>query len=65
MPLDLLAGQFRDTKQRIDVMTAQIKTDAEVDETARLFQTMLGIGPMTASVLAATLPDVWSRPVCP
>ncbi|MFJ1293991.1 IS110 family transposase, partial [Paracoccus yeei] len=31
MPLDLLAGQFRDTKQRIDVMTAQIKADAEVD----------------------------------
>jgi transposase len=60
MPLDLLAGQFRDTKQRIDVMTAQIKADAEVDETARLLQTMPGIGPMTASVLAATLPDVSS-----
>lgn len=58
MPLDLLAGQFRDTKQRIDVMTAQIKADAEVDETARRLQTMPGIGPITASVLAATLPDV-------
>ena len=60
MPLDLLAGQFRDTKQRIDVMTAQIKADAEVDETARRLQTMPGIGPITASVLAATLPDVSS-----
>lgn len=60
MPLDLLAGQFRDTKQRIDVMTAQIKSDAEVDETARRLQTMPGIGPITASVLAATLPDVSS-----
>lgn len=60
MPLDLLAGQFRDTKQRIDVMTAQIKADAEVDETARRLQTMPGIGPITASVLAATLPNVSS-----
>lgn len=60
MPLDLFAGQFRDTKQRIDVMTAQIKADAEVDETARRLQTMPGIGPITASVLAATLPDVSS-----
>ena len=60
MPLDLLAGQFRDTKQRIDVMTAQIKADAEVDETARRLQTMPGIGPITASVLAATLPEVSS-----
>lgn len=60
MPLDLLAGQFHDTKQRIDVMTAQIKADAEVDETARRLQTMPGIGPITASVLAATLPDVSS-----
>jgi len=60
MPLDLLAGQFRDTKQRIDVMTAQIKADAEVDETARRLQTMPGIGPITASALAATLPNVSS-----
>lgn len=60
MPLDLLAGQFRDTKQRIDVMTGQIKADAEADETARCLQTMPGIGPITASVMAATLPDVSS-----
>ena len=57
-PLDLLAGQFRDTRQRIDMLTGQIKADAEADETARRLQTMPGIGPITASVLAATLPDV-------
>mgnify|MGYP002653203363 CR=1 FL=1 len=58
--VDKAIGQFRDTKQRIDVMTAQIKADAEVDETARRLQTMPGIGPITASVLAATLPNVSS-----
>lgn len=60
MPLDLLAGQFRDTRQRIDVTTGQIKADAEADETARRLQAMPGIGPTAASVLGATLPDVSS-----
>lgn len=58
MPLDLLAGQFRDTKQRIDMMTTQIKDNAEADETARILQTVPSVGPITASVLAATLSDV-------
>lgn len=58
MPLDLLVGQFRDTKARIDTITARIKAAAEADETARRLQAMPGIGPITASVLAATLPDV-------
>lgn len=58
LPLDLLTGQFRDTKARIDEITACIRTEAESDETARRLQTMPGIGPITASVLAATLPDV-------
>jgi transposase len=57
-PLDLLSEQFRDTKARIDTITARIKAAAEADETARRLQTMPGIGPITASVLAATLPDV-------
>jgi transposase len=57
-PLELLAGQFRDTKGRIDAITARIRAAAETDEAARRLQTMPGIGPITASVLAATLPDV-------
>ena len=56
-PLNLLAGQFRDTKGRIDAITARIRAAAETDEAARRLQTMPGIGPITASVLAATLPD--------
>ena len=58
MPLDLLVGQFADTKARIDAITADLRGAAEADETARRLQTMPGIGPITASVLAATLPDV-------
>jgi transposase len=58
MPLDLLVGQFGDTKARIDSITADLRRAAEADETARRLQTMPGIGPITASVLSATLPDV-------
>jgi transposase len=57
-PLNLLVGQFTDTKARIDAITADLRRAAEADETARRLQTMPGIGPITASVLAATLPDV-------
>jgi transposase len=57
-PLELLVGQFRDTKTRIDDITAHLRREAEADETARRLQTMPGIGPITASVLAATVPDV-------
>jgi transposase len=58
MPLDLLVGQFADTKTRIDTITADLRRAADEDETARRLQTMPGIGPITASVLAATLTDV-------
>lgn len=71
MPLDLLVGQFADTKARIDAITTDLPSPwslgpmafpwldaAEADETARRLPTMPGIGPITASVLAATLPDV-------
>lgn len=58
VPLDLLAGQFRETKARVDAITAAIRQAAEADATAQRLQTMPGIGPITASVLAATLPEV-------
>jgi transposase len=54
MPLDLLVGQFADTKARIDAITADLRRTAEADETALRLQTMPGIGPITASVLAAS-----------
>lgn len=50
--------QARWATARIDAITADLRRTAEVDETARRLQTMPGIGPITASVLAATLPDV-------
>ncbi len=58
MPLDLLVGQFADTNARIDSITADLRRAAEADETARRLQAMPRIGPITASVLSATLPDV-------
>ena len=58
MSLDLLVGQVQDTKTRIDAITADLRHAAKVGETARRLQTMPGIGPITASVLAATLSGV-------
>jgi transposase len=58
IPLDLLVGQFADTKARIDAITTDLRRAAEADETARRLQTVPGLGPITASVLAATISDV-------
>ncbi len=64
MPLDLLVGQFTDTKARIDAITTDLRRAAEADETARRLQTMPGIGPITASVLAQTCrPSAQPTPV--
>jgi transposase len=54
----LLGEQFRDTPERIEDVTAEIRKTAENDEAARRLQSVPGIGPITSSVLAATLPDV-------
>lgn len=56
--IKLLAEQFRDTQTKIEDVTVEIRKAAENDEGARLLQTIPGIGPITSSVLAATLPDV-------
>jgi transposase len=39
-------------------ITAEIRKAAESDEAARRLQTIPGVGPITSSVFAATLPDV-------
>ena len=57
-PILLLAAQFRDTHRRIDVITADIKARAGDDAVARRLQTVPGIGPITASAIAASVPDV-------
>jgi hypothetical protein len=59
--INLLAEQFRDTQTKIEDVTAEIGKVAENDEVARRLQTLVagsGIGPITSSALAATLPDV-------
>jgi transposase len=58
MPLRLLAGQFFETRDRIDELTKDIRSEAEASEAAKRLQTIPGIGPITATALAATVPDV-------
>jgi transposase len=53
----LLAEQFRDTKVKIEDVTAEISRTSETGAVARRLKTIPGIGPITSSVLAATLPD--------
>ena len=53
----LLAEQFRDTRIKIEDVTAEINRASETDAVARRRKTIPGIGPITSSVLAATLPD--------
>lgn len=57
-PLRLLADQFFDTRDRIAELTRDIRREAEMGEAAKRLQTIPGIGPITATALAATLPDV-------
>jgi transposase len=54
----LLGEQFRDTLERIEDVTVEIRKAAENEEVARRLQAVPGIGPITSSALAATLPDV-------
>lgn len=57
MPLRLLADQFFETRDRIDALTKDIRREAEASGAAKRLQTIPGIGPITATALAATLPD--------
>jgi len=54
----LLGEQFRDTLERIEDVTVEIRKAAENEEVARRLQAVPGIGPITSSALAAPLPDV-------
>lgn len=57
-PIRLLVEQFRDTHEKIEDVTAEIKAAQKDDETARRLETIPGIGPLTSSAIAATVPDV-------
>jgi transposase len=54
----LLAEQFRDTHNRIEAVTTEIKAEAQSNEVAKRLQTVPGIGPITASAIAASVADV-------
>ena len=56
--IQLLADQFRDTHDRIEAITTGIKAEAQKDAVAKRLQTIPGIGPITASAIAASVPDV-------
>lgn len=56
--IQLLADQFRDTHDRIEAITTDIKAEAQEDTVATRLQTVPGIGPITASAIAASVPDV-------
>jgi transposase len=56
--LTLLADQLTDTQERIDDLTADVHIDAKKNEAAQRLQAIPGIGPITASALVATLPDI-------
>ena len=56
--LNLLADQLADTQKKIEDLTTDVRVDAATNEAARRLQTIPGIGPITASALVASLPDV-------
>lgn len=56
--LNLLADQLVDTQKKIEALTSYIRADARNNEAAQRLQTIPGVGPITASALAAALPDV-------
>ena len=55
--LIVLVGQLTDLNRRIDDIERRIRCWHAQDETSRRLATILGIGPITASALAATVPD--------
>ena len=56
--IQLLADQFRDTHDLIEAITTGIKAEAQKDAVAKRLQTVPGIGPITASAIAASVPNV-------
>ena len=52
----LLSDHVRDTHARIEAITTGIKAGAQEDSVARRLQPIPGVGPITASALAASFP---------
>ena len=58
MPIEAPSVQARWATARLDQVTATIKAEAPSKEVAKRLQTVPGIGPITASAMAASVPDV-------
>ena len=56
--LELLGGQLRDLRGRIETVTARIEAAQEGDALARRLATVPGVGPIASSAFAATTPEV-------
>ncbi len=56
--MKLLADQLFDTQKRIATLTADVRGDAFANDAAQRLQTIPGIGPVTASAVVASLPDI-------
>ena len=57
-PINLLAAQFRETRAKVEEVTALIKAAQGRDATAARLATVPGVGVLTSSVIAATTPEV-------
>jgi len=56
--VDMLAGQLRETQEKIDELSCRIETRQKTDPLARRLATIPGVGPVTASAIAATTPEI-------
>jgi transposase len=56
--LDLLSGQLRDLRARIETVTQRIAAAQKDDPLARRLATIPGLGPISSSTFAVTTPDV-------
>lgn len=56
--VDMLADQLRETREKIDDLTARIEAAQKTDPLARRLATIPGLGAITASAIAATTPEV-------
>lgn len=57
-PLELLFAQLAETKARIDELAGEIEKSHKENEASRRLVTVPGVGVLTATVIAATTPDV-------
>lgn len=56
--INVLAGQFNETRARVDEITRRIEQAQKEDATARRLTSIPGVGAITASAITATTPDV-------